>query len=128
MTVPVAAPVADKGEPLRVGAGVAVPEELQRVDFDALEWVDDVARLRVRWPGARGLQLRLEAEGIWAPESRVRVLDESGAPLHRDSWAPSSRALWVSPAGSSDTVILEFSTHPGGEAELAIAAATTRIR
>lgn len=129
MEVPHAAPARPvKGEPLQVGSGVRVPSAYQRVDLGELEWQDGKAQLRVRWFGAEGLQLRLEAVGSWLPGSSVRALDGRGEPLSGDRWAPSSLRKWTSPFAPADVLILEFDRYPGDDAELAVTAATTRTR
>ena len=120
----VAEPV--KGEPLRVGASAPVPAELQVVDPGALEWRDGVARLEVSWPGSRGLQLRLRADGDWSKQTRVRVLDAAGMPLHRDWWQPDRATEWSSPPAIGDAVTLEIEHAPGADARLVNTAATTR--
>ena len=115
-----------KGAPLRVGASAPVPAELQVVDPGTLSWRDGVARLEVSWPGSRGLQLRLRADGGWAKQTRVRVLDAAGAPLHRDWWHPDHTDEWTSPPAIGDEVTLEIEHAPGADARLVIIAATTR--
>ena len=115
-----------KGEPLRVGASAPVPAELQVVDPAALEWRDGVARLVVTWPGARGLQLRVQADGDWAKQTRVRVVDAAGAPLHRDWWHPARLNEWTSPPAIGDEVTLEIEHAPGAGARLIVTSATTR--
>lgn len=115
-----------KGEPMRVGTGVSVPVEIQRVDLGTLDWQDGRAQLRVRWFGAEGLQLRLEAVGSWLPGTTVRALDDRGAPLHGDHWSPAVLSEWTSPLAPADVLILEFEAYPGDAAELEVVSATTR--
>ena len=133
LTLPMSVPApqdlpAPKGEPLRVGTTVEVPDASRAVPIDALAWSDGSARLTVRWPNARGVALRLHADGRWHKATEVRALSADGQPLHADVWRPANASEWTTPSAPGDEVILEFTNPPGRDARLFVVAASTRIR
>jgi hypothetical protein len=133
LTLPMSVPAAQdlpapKGEPLRVGTTVEVPDAARAVPLDALEWSGDAARLTVRWPAARGIALRLHADGRWHKATEVRALSVDGEPLHADVWRPAQVSDWTTPSASGDAVILEITNPPGRDARLFVVSASTRIR
>lgn len=133
MTLPMSVPPAQdlpapKGEPLRVGTVVEVPDASRAIALDALEWSDDAARIMVTWPTARGLALNLHADGRWHKATEIRALDTEGQPLHSDAWQPAHSSDWTTPSASGDEVILEIKNPPGRDARLFVVSASTRIR
>lgn len=133
MTLPMDVPDAQnlpavKGEPLRVGTIVEVPDAARAIALETLEWVDGVARLTVSWPTARGLALSLHASGRWDKAAAVRALDAEGRPLHVDTWHPAQLSNWTSPSAPGDEIILEITHPPGRDAQLFVVSASTRIR
>ncbi len=133
LTLPMSVPPAQalpaqKGEPLRVGTTVEVPDAVRAIALDALEWSDGVARLTVNWPSARGLALKLHADGRWDKATAIRALDAEGRSLHADAWHPAHASDWSTPSASGDALILEITNPPGRDARLFVVAASTRTR
>lgn len=133
LTLPMSVPAeqdlpARKGEPLRIGTTVEVPDASRSIALDALEWTDGAAQLTVSWPTARGLALKLHADGRWHKATVVRALDAEGQPLHADVWQPAQSSDWMSPSAPGDVIILEFTNPPGRDARLFVVSASTRIR